>query len=386
MNHENRGPLIKIFIVGFLFSLHVALTLYVNSSFLANYLSESLIGILYTISSVLSIIGLQVLPRIIESYGALRTLGALTALTMLALSGLAFSTLPLVLGLAFIVYFGVNTLIYFGIDVCIDALADRTTMGRVRGTYLTAMNIGFMLAPFLAGLMIRFMGYASVYITGLILLIPVFVIVHYFIPPISYSRSSHASFLGTFARFFKVPDLRNVFLVNFMLQFFYAWTVIYTPLFLVNTLGISWEYVGIMFTAMLSAFVITQYPFGSLADKKWGEQELMILGMLCMGLMTIFFAGSATWGLGIIALILFISRIGASATEIASESFFFKKNDVGNVAFISFFRNTYPLAYIIAPLIGSALLGTVSFPTLFIILGIICIVGSIPAWFVNDTR
>src|SRR3989344_3280949 len=53
----------SIFFTGFLMSLHLALTAYVNSSFLSEYFSEKTVGLLFTFGSIAAIIAFLLIPR-----------------------------------------------------------------------------------------------------------------------------------------------------------------------------------------------------------------------------------------------------------------------------------------------------------------------------------
>jgi MFS-type transporter involved in bile tolerance (Atg22 family) len=74
--------------------------------------------------------------------------------------------------------------------------------------------------------------------------------------------------------------------------------------------------------------------------------------------------------------ILFMTRVGAAMIETMSESYFFKSITEKNDDEISFFRNTGPLSFVIAPLLATPILFLVpSFEYLFFILGAILFLG-----------
>jgi hypothetical protein len=87
------------------------------------------------------------------------------------------------------------------------------------------------------------------------------------------------------------------------------------------------------------------------------------------------------------ALILFGTRTGAAIIEIMSESYFFKIINEENADAISFFRNNYPLAYIVAPLLAIPIFFFVpSFKYLFYILGAILLGGLFIALRLRDVK
>ena len=58
-----------IYLAGFLFTIPIALTSYINSSLLKIYISENYIGILYVIASIVTIWGFFKMPKILNRLG-----------------------------------------------------------------------------------------------------------------------------------------------------------------------------------------------------------------------------------------------------------------------------------------------------------------------------
>ena len=90
--------------------------------------------------------------------------------------------------------------------------------------------------------------------------------------------------------------------------------------------------------------------------------------------------------LPLLALILFGTRIGASCVEVLTESYFFKKVDKSEAGEMSIFRNTYPVAYIVAPIIAGGILQFFPVQYLFLILGIIMLSGIFFIIPIQDTK
>lgn len=373
---KHRALLRTTFIAGFLFSFHVALTVYVNSSFLATKIPELLVGELYTASAILAIIGLYAVPRLINRFGSRSIIGTLLILMMGSILTLIFSHAIVATAICFALFLALITVTYLAMDILIEKWSENTVQGTVRGTYLTALNIGYMLAPFIAGFIADRLGFGTLYGFAIVLLIPVLIILIR-LPNITITHPSKTNLLALVHTFIKNNALRDVFLVNFLLQFFYAWMVIYTPLYLHEHAGLAWDQIGILFSIMLSAFVLFQYLTGKMADRFHCEKWMMGLGLLIMGISTLFVAKAPSMSFGVLALVLFITRVGASIVEVMTESYFFKRVHHDDMGSIGFFRNTYPFAYILAPLIASLVLKFAPMWTLFTILGVICILGTL---------
>jgi MFS family permease len=370
-----RSLLRTTYLAGFLFSFQVALTVYINSSFLATKIPESIIGGLYTASALLAIIGLFAVPRFINRIGTKPVLGFLGIANIVNLLVLIYSSNILAIVICFVLFFTFNTLLYLGFDILIESWSNPVEQGRVRGAYLTSLNIGFMIAPLLGGYIVDRLSFGALYTVAIFFAVPVIILLVITLPNVTATHPSKTRFLTLVHFFIRKRNLGAVFIINLILQFFYAWMVIYTPIYLHEQVGIAWDTIGLLFTIMLSAFVLFQYITGKIADRFKCERELMIIGLGIMGIATLFVTRAPIMTFWSLAATLFVTRIGASMVEVVTESYFFRHVHPDDTGTIGFFRNTYPFAYIIAPGIASVLMNVIPLWTLFIILGIICLAG-----------
>jgi len=179
----------------------------------------------------------------------------------------------------------------------------------------------------------------------------------------------------SFKKFFSNKNLARSYKINFLLQFFYAWMVIYTPLYLFAHLGFDWKEIGIIFTIMLLPFVFIQFPLGKYSDKI-GERKMLMIGfsIIAFSTMTLFFIDRhEVW---IWALFLFCTRVGAATIEVMSDVHFFRQIDKENDSFITVYRNAGPTSYVIAPVAAFIVfLLTPSFNFIFLILGVLMLYG-----------
>ena len=171
------------------------------------------------------------------------------------------------------------------------------------------------------------------------------------------------------------PSLHKIFACAFILNFFYTWMVIYTPIFLHDHVGFSLGAIGMIMGIALFPFVLTQAFWGKISDKFWGQKEILTAGFLITGLSTIIIGLYDIKNLYFWIAILFMTRIGASMIEVMVETYLFKKINEKNTDIMSAYRATLPLAYIISPVVASVFLIFFDVPNMFILLGVIVIVG-----------
>jgi MFS family permease len=137
---------------------------------------------------------------------------------------------------------------------------------------------------------------------------------------------------------------------------------------------------------MLLPFLLFQIPLGRLADKKYGEKEILILGFVIISISTIMIPYLTEANFLVWTTILFITRLGASFIEISAESYFFKHVSISNINLIGLFRMTRNLPYVIVPALVSLAFLFVDYKYIFLILGIIMLLGLRYAFKLQDTR
>lgn len=363
----------KIYSLAFLFNFHLALSSYINSTFLTNIIPEKYVGVLYTISSILTLALLSKSAKILKYFGNRKLTLIFLLFNIFSLIGLSFSVDPLIIGTSFVIFTTTNTLVMFCIDIFIEHWSDKNKTGETRGLYLTIVNLAIMISPLIASLIItKEGGYKSIYLIALLLVIIMTILFMSFIKKYKDKTYTRTAFVETFKYLKKSKHMFAISMVNFLLQFFYAWMVVYTPIYLYNHLGFTWDKIGIMFTVMLIPFVIIELPIGVIIDKyNFNKKIILSIGFIIMIISTgiITFLPAYNWIIWII--ILFITRVGASIVEATNEIYFFTYIGDEDASLLSIFRDMYPVAYIIAPIIATLIFLILPFKYLFITLSII---------------
>lgn len=375
-----------IYILGFLFALHATLPIYINSSFLSGITNEQFVGIIYSIGSVVTVLCFLIIPSILRKFGGYKTVVMFILLELLSLVALAFIKSPLFLIIFFVTSLVSIAIIGFIIDLFLENVSSDNKTGKIRGVFLTSVNIAWIISPLITSFILTNGDYWKIYVAAAIILIPVLFLAKHNLSNFKDKPYDKTTFLKTAREIWGNKDIRNIFAVSFLMQLFFAWMVIYTPIYLHNYIGFSWDQIGILFSVMLLPYVLTELPLGKIADDKLGEKEILTVGFIIMAISTGLISFISNDNFYLWMAILFITRIGASMVEIMNETYFFKKIDSSQMAIISIFRTTKPLAYVIGPIIATILFMFIDFKYLFIILGFMMFYGLRFSLALKDTK
>ncbi|MES2088262.1 MAG: MFS transporter [Patescibacteria group bacterium] len=376
-----------IYLLGFLFALNISLPSYINSTYLAHFTTERFVGLLYIISSALTIGAFSIIPKILRRFGNYNTILSLLLVDFLSLIGLFITQNDILISTFFVLSFISGALVSFNIDVFLERFTSDSVTGKIRGNFLSISNTAWIISPLIASFILTDGDYWKIFLAAAILLIPVFILLRNNLKDFNDPVYKIIPFKKTAREIFAEKNIRHVFTVSFLLQFFYSWMVIYTPIYLYTHIGFSWKEIGVMFSIMLLPFIITEAPLGKLADSRWGEKEVMSIGFIIMALATGMIAFIQAKSFIMWTSILFMSRVGASMVEIMSETYFFKKVNSEKANIIGIFRTTRPWAYIAGPLLATVLFAfELPIKYLFIVLAIIMFFGLYSSLELEDTR
>lgn len=361
--------------------------MYSNSSFLSLFADERTVGLIYMIGAATTILGVLFIPYVVRKLGNYTTTLWLIIIQMVLLYQLIRSNDPVIIGIAFVLQYAVTALIAINMDIFLEVYTEGHDVGKVRGLYNAVLNASWVIAPFIGTMLINGTeNYRNTYIAGFAILFPLMYLVFKNFPRF---KDPHYTHLSPHQLIRHAEANRNwpiLFSVNLLLQIFYAWMVVYSPIYLNKTIGFSWEQIGIIITVMLLPFPLIQYPLGRLADKKYGEKEIMIIGFCIMGGATILLSYITSHSVLVWAVALLLTRIGAASAEIMLETYFFKTVSPKDSPTLSLFRITRPLAYFFAPVIMGAGMLFAAEHVQFVFIGIITLLALIPIAMLKDTK
>lgn len=376
----------------FWLTVHTAFAAYISSTYLARFVGEGKVGLVYSVSSIFTLVLFVLVVPIFRQFGNLRPAWLLAATGSLATILLAFAPNAIAVVIFFLIFYSISLVLRLNLDLYLESFSNDSQTGGIRGVFLTFANIAWLLSPALAGLILDGERYFLVYLVAAIALWPLIYLFAFRLKEQPFKTSFPlASLRDTVLKIIrpgseKMLALRRILMVDFLLNFFYVVMVVYMPIYLHNHLGLPWSDIGFVFTIMLLPFLLLEYPLGWLADKFVGEKEILFVGFLIIIATTVAVAFISTPVLWVWALVLFLTRVGAASIEIMKEAYLFKQIDERNDTIVSLTRATIPLSYIIAPAAVSLILLVLPYQYIFLVLAGVMVLGLFPAFRLKDTK
>jgi len=386
-NKEKRDGLKIIYLLGFLLAISTALPSYVESSYINQFVDIRFVSLFFIAANLATFFAIIFFPRLIKKISNYKTTLLVLALSFISLVCMSTAAAPWQVLVSLILLLSSFCLVWINMDIFVEGFSVEKHVGKIRTVYFTFINLGWIFAPTISGYIIKTWGYRPIYLISGLILVP-FVLIFY-----RKSRNLKDTFdykkpeiKKTFQSVWKNKNLRGIFFMAFILQLFYATAVVYVPIHLTQSLGISWSSLGIIFSIMLVPFIIFEIPAGIIADKYIGEKEIMTGGLTILIISLCLFFGVKSNNVILWAAILFFSRIGASLVEAMRETYFFKIITVKNVDLINFFRSTQPLAYIFGSFLSIVLIKYLPLPYFFLTMAILFLSGYYFIYIIKDTK
>ncbi len=384
--------LVAVYFVTLFYAFHYALPLYSESTFLESLIPETFVGLVYSVSACVSVLLTLNIKKVLNRLSNRSVLIVSAIAEALLLLGIVFSPYTWLTLILFVLKSVVLSVLFVSLNILIESVSTNKNTGKIRGMYLTILNLGILTGPFFAGFIVGY-GLNLLFFVSALCLIPMAYILirhldHLKEPPYS-APNLQAGFAFVRAR----PDVQRIVFAQYVLELFYIIMIVYGPLYLIqsNILDLK-TYLGIVIPIVLIPFILIPYPLGKIADKKLGEKELLICGTLLMIFGTTLFALLDSTVLLYFVFALFVARLGASMVEEMASSYFYKKVDDTQANVISIFVNTRNIALITGPLIGSLIIGffpsdsLMAFQVVFLVLAGILALSLIPSLKIHDTK
>lgn len=204
----------------------------------------------------------------------------------------------------------------------------------------------------LGGTILKISSFATLYTVAALTLVPYLYFLYRFLHHIKEPAYHSVEIFSTLVRAFRDKNLRAALIAELVVHSFYAVMIIYSPLYLA-TLGIPLTtYLTIILPLALLPLVILPYELGLLADRKFGEKEMLIIGLLILIVTTFLCVIVTSPDVRVWVLILLTSRIGASFVETMAFSYYFKKTDKQDPSLTALFINMHGVGTLIVSTVG----------------------------------
>jgi MFS family permease len=387
LKQQTKKALKIIYLMVLILALTTALPLYIQSNFLEQFVSMSFVSLFFVIANIATFLSILLFPRWVKKLSNYFLAIVITVLGIISLAALAFVNQIALVLLFFTISTVVSALIWINMDLFLEAFSDNANTGKIRTIFLTFLNIGWIMAPMLSSYLVNVGGYGLTYLIAAIVLIPFLMILIKNKERINKKvEFDKLDLHGTFIGMWKNVNIRGIFAISFLYKVYGSALVIYIPIYLHHTIGLDWAVLGIIFSVMLTPFLLIELPAGVLADKLWGEKEMLTFGffVIISSLLLFFFTTSTSvlvW-----ALLLFLSRVGSAFLESMSETYFFKIVDIENLNTINMFRTTSPLGYLVGSIIGAVISFTLPVQYVFLFLAILMLSGFYYIYIIKDTK
>lgn len=373
-------------ILVFLMTLHSTLVLYSNSSYLDQLVPQGAIGIIYATGAIISFFAALSFNGLARTFGTYRVSVASAILGLGSLLAMAADTEPYVVIVGFTLFQIAIVMLYLSFDIFLEHVTKNSSTGATRGVFLTVINSAYLIGPLIGGAIIDNAGFAASYLVSFIVLALTLFGLLFKVRGFKNTFHRPLSAFAAIRRIRKSANIRGIIGVYFCLYIFYAFMMVYMPLYLAQVAGYSFSTIGVLLAIIFLPFVLFQIGIGKLADKRYGEKEFIVSGLCLMAFTTLIAPSVIGAGFAATVLVLLLGRTGAAAVEICSDSYFFKQVDDTETELISAYRSMMYAAMVIVPLFATALITLIGWPGLFAGIALITFLGVIPAMSVTDSR
>lgn len=382
-HHQKR---IAAYGVHLFFAFVVTIPLYINSNFLTSIVSEQITSTTYAIAAVLTIAAIAAASRTIRMAGNYATTLVLILIDGMALLTLAFSGSISILLFAFIVHWILAGVIRYHLDIFLEAYSNKETTSQTRGTLSALRHIAFILGPLIAGLVLGENAFNAMYLTAAVFVLPALLILVYNFRNFPDPEYTYTTLWQSIKTAWRDANVRWTLGCMFILKLFFAWMVVYTPIYLHQYIGLPFDQIGVILSIMLLPFVLFGRGLGEIADQWLGEKELLIAGFIITAGFTASLALVETQRIIVWGLLLFGTRVGATMVQVMSAGYFFKHINADAINELSLARMVKPAAYVAAPVLATGMLAVGSFSAIFLWIAGFVLLGTLTALPIDDTR
>lgn len=343
---KNRLLLVT-YLMTFIFALHYAIPLYATSSYLHTFFNSSIVSGIYVAGSILALLASVKVARSIKKYHTDRFTIGVVLLEIIVIILFGMTKNMYLIPVLFIVHFALQSLLFVSLNVFMESFSAHAKVGSIRGLFLAIFHIGILVSPVIGGYILSVSSFTTLYTVAALVLIPYIFLVRHYLSHIQDPPYHTINLVSALHKALRNKDIRGAVIAKFLVECFYAVMVIFSPLYLA-TIGVPLTtYLSFIIPIALIPLVLLPYELGYLADTKYGEKEMLIIGLLILTVTTFVCVLLTTSNPFIWAFVFFVSRIGASFVDTMAYTYYFKKIGPEDPSFTALFINMTSLATVI---------------------------------------
>lgn len=308
----------------------------------------------YVIGSLLALVASISVAKSIKKFHTHRFALGVAFFEILVVGLFGITENPYLLPPLFIAHFVLQILLFISLNIFIESFSAHAKIGSIRGLFLAILNMGILISPLIGGLLLQVSSFKVLYLVSASMLIPYMFLVSKYLTHVKEPAYHTINLLEALRRALRNKNLKAALVAELIVQSFYAVMIIYSPLYLA-TLGIPLTvYLTVILPIALIPLVILPYELGLLADRKFGEKEMLIIGFLILAVTTFLCVLISTPNVRLWVLVLLFSRIGASFIETMAFTYYFKKIGPEDSSLTALFINMHGLATVLVGVVGIA--------------------------------
>lgn len=336
----------------FLYALHYAIPLFATSSYLHKYFSSSIVSATYVAGSLLALVASLSLSKSIKRFHTYNFTFGIAFAEIVVVTLFGNTENPHILPLLFIIHFVLQVLLFVCLNIFIESFSAHAKTGSIRGLFLAIFSLGVLISPMIGGIILKISTFSTLYIVASLTLVPYLYFLHRFLYHIKEPAYHEVDIFGSLSMVLKDVNLRAALIAEFVVQSFYSVMIIFSPIYL-TSIGVPLTtYLTIILPLALLPLVILPYELGLLADRKFGEKEMLIVGLLILTVTTFLCVIITSRDTRIWTLLLLVSRVGASFVETMAFSYYFKKADKQDPSLTALFVNMHGVGTLAVSSVG----------------------------------
>ena len=171
-----------VYLTGFFLAVHFASVSYINSSLISQYVSSSVLSLLYVCASTITIGLLVASPLLLRKFGSVFVFLSFILIEIIATISLGYASIPILVIAFFLIHVSAGPVLSLCLDINLEGEIDsEKTTGIKRSLLLTISNIAWVVSPLALVFLVNQNVFSKVYLlSGSVLIILFFIVKLFF--------------------------------------------------------------------------------------------------------------------------------------------------------------------------------------------------------------